>query len=406
MAKRKSDSQSEFIYSAISHMRKTQHEIRDNQNVVLKLMKEVPSNFLDYTFDNLARDCREHITKQKVKIFELSKVTSKSKIHGVNSHKLLEASSGALDFSTDENISALLSGRLPSAYNNDIPTGELPRLGGGPYWGTSKPVFVNFTFAVISNFLTGQKINHATIGQTSIFHSFPMPEGFVPSEENDIMWLSSQEKLGPKKETQYFLTVPHCGYSWGGDRMNFAKLYKPQDCTSFLEMIYSLPPSTASSADLYLAAQSGVGVDPDTIVADWSRSSSGSLVKLFNVNKNPSHGDIMVARTFNALKPSGTIGAGGHAGIVLYQESITDFITLAYNRNMPFMDGFGIEKRTCLNNSEKQTFFLSRKPGDIPLLEGPAFDPRDISSYVTAIDKQVNPESFLTGEDNWWNEVD
>lgn len=399
MARRKSDSQSEFIYSAISHMRKTQHEIRDDQNVVLKLMKEVPSNFPDFTFDNLARDCREHITKQRVKIAELSKITSKSKIHGVNSHKLLEVSDGGLDFCTDENISTLLSGRLPSAYNNDISTGELPRLGVGPYWGTAKPVFVNFNFGIISNFLTGQKINYATIGQSSIFHSFPMPEGFVPNGGNDVMWLSS-------RASQYFLTVPHCGYSWGGDRTNL-KLYRPQDCTSFLEMVYSLPPATASSADLYLAAQSGVGVDPDAIVADWSKTDSGALVKLFNVNKSPSHGDIMVARTFNALKPSGTIGSGGHAGIVLYQESGTDFMTLAYNRNMPFMDGFGIEKRTCLNNSEKQTFFLSRKPDGLSVLEEyPPFDPRDMASYVSAIDKQISPEIHLSGEDSWMNEVD
>jgi hypothetical protein len=150
-----------------------------------------------------------------------------------------------------------------------------------------------------------------------------------------------------------------------------------------------------------------VGVDPDTIVADWSKSSSGSLVKLFNINKSPSHGDIMVARTFNALKPSGTIGSGGHAGIVLYQESSTDFITLAYNRNMPFMDGFGIEKRTCLNNSEKQTFFLSRNPDGISLPEEcPIFDPRDIASYVSAIDKQISPDIHLSGEDSWMNEVD
>lgn len=399
MAKHTSDLQSEFIYSAIFHMRKTQHEIRDDQNVVLSLIKEVPSHFPDFTFDNLARDCRKHIIKQKVKISELSKITAKSKIHGINSHKLLETSDGGLDFCTDENISTLLSGRLPSAYNNDIPTGELPRLGIGPYWGTSKPVFVNFTFGIISNLLTGQKINHATIGQSSIFHSFPMPEGFVPSKDDDVMWLSSTE-------SQYFLTVPHCGYSWGGDRIN-AKLYRPQDCTSFLEMVYSLPPATASSADLYLAAQSGVGIDPDTIAAHWSKSPSGSLVKLFNVNKSPSCGDIMVARIFNGQKPLGTIGAGGHAGIVLYQESSTDFITLAYNRNMPAMDGFGIETRTCLNTSTKQTFFLSRNPDELSVLEEyPIFDPRDLGSYVTTIDKQITPEIPISGEDGWLHEID
>jgi hypothetical protein len=146
-------------------------------------------------------------------------------------------------------------------------------------------------------------------------------------------------------------------------------------------------------------------INPDSIVADWSKSPSGKLVKLFSVNKDPSHGDIMVARTFNSTKPLGTIGASGHAGIVLYQENSSDFMTLAYNRNMPYMDGFGLEKRTCLNNSEKQTFFLSRSLDELNLPgECPVFNPRDISSYVTAIDEQITPG--LSGGNSLLEEVD
>ena len=70
------------------------------------------------------------------------------------------------------------------------------------------------------------------------------------------------------------------------------------------------------------------------------------------------------------------------------------------------MDGFGLENRVCVNTPEKRTFFLSRKPIDIALPECPIFDPRDIRSYVTAIDEQISPEIFLSGEDSVLDEVD
>ncbi len=144
--------------------------------------------------------------------------------------------------------------------------------------------------------VTKQKFGSGSSSDESgIFHTFNLPETYNPSTVLECSYLN-------KPSTVWQLTVPHSGYSFGGDRTSL-KQFRVEDCTSFLEKIVQLPNSSGSSADLYLAARYLGKQDISMAPSTWLDSTGGSLVKLFDISKTPTPGDIVASRSFSTEKP-------------------------------------------------------------------------------------------------------
>ena len=250
---------------------------------------------------------------------------------------------------------------------------------------SSKPTFFTTLTETIGYILTGLRI-YAT-DDSATLHTFHLPEKF------DATLVVRSSLFINIDGSSTSLTIPHSGYSFGGDRVN-DKVFRPQDCTSFLEMIVQLPANGASTADLYLTTRSLLKESLPVVDVSWFDTAGGQMVKLFDINtKTPNAGDVWSCRKFNEAAHIGSsLGCGGHAGIYLGQNG-RDLVTLAYNRDMPGIEGFGIENRVGEDESKTQAqSFLTRNETGFTLGSEEAYPYKDLSDLVglTAfVDKQI-----------------
>jgi len=394
MAKR-NNTNSDIVYSAIYSVRSNQWQIQQDQYALLQSLESFPELYKDFTFDNLGKETAQTITSDLSGILSFNEAVKTqasifSACYGIKTNKIAEALKLALPLATEENISMILGGSFPSSYDNAIEKGVLPALGAkDAYWGTSKPTAFTTLLRAIHYTVTKENFGSGSNSdESSIFHTFNLPVSYDPRAVSECSYLH-------KPGDVWQLTVPHSGYSFGGDRAS-VKQFRAEDCTSFLEKIYQLVPSSGSSADLYLAARYLGKEDLSMAPKDWLDSAGGSLVKLFDVSKAPAPGDIVAARSFSVEKPqASSLGSGGHAGMFLGADK-DQIVTIAYNREMPDIEGFGLESRPFENSPTKRTFFLKRT--DVNFVpennECPTFDFRDLSSFVSGIDDQL----LLSGE--------
>ena len=326
--------------------------------------------------------------------------------YGIRTNKLSEALEGASILATDSNISGILGGNFPSGFDNSI--GEsLPVLGAKEsFWGTSKPTFLTTLLETIIFSLTGETSDSSYLeygylskywyrSKSAIFHTFSCPEGFARNGLEDSIFVNVVDTVK--------VTVPHSGYSYGGDRLNNKDL-RPHDSTSLLEMSAQLTAGGASTADLYLAKrvlseQSLVGVDKS-----WLKSAGGSMVSLFDINTStPKIGDVWAVRKFNESRAiDSSLGYSGHAGVYLASEK-GNVVTLAYNRDIPHIEGFGLEIREFEENSEtRDQFWLTRKSESFKPIDAYPFNGlSDLGGLVFFVDHQLEEkeqESKLSGE--------
>lgn len=390
----------QIITDAAKHMRKTQYSITTDQTQLLKSIEllEEDSKYEDFTFDNLPKLVRSVIKSEIASTENLNSIVVSNKENGVVAHfgirtnKLTEALHGAMEIATDKNISNILGGKLPAGFDNSVGT-SLPILSEkGSFWGTSKPTFLTTLLGTVHFAVTKETPDSST---SSIFHTFSCPGSFDGSDLEDSLFVTTGDTVN--------ITVPHSGYSFGGDRLNIKDL-RPQDCTSFLEMSAKLTAGGASTPDLYLANR--VLLKQSLVVVDksWLKSAGGSMVSLFDVNtKTPLAEDIWAVRKFNKSSSiDDSLGCGGHAGIYLGTNS-GDIVILAYNRDIPDTEGFGLEFREFEENSKtRNQFWLTRNSkgfkhtGDAY----PYTDLSDLENLVYFVDSQITEESEskLSGE--------
>ncbi len=392
---------SDIVYSAIYSVRSNQWKIQNDQYDLLNSVKSLPESHPDFTFDNLEKETIETITSDLSGITSFNEAVKTqanifSHYYGIKTNKVFEALNLALSLTTEENISQLLDGSLPSGYDNSIEKGVLPTLGAADaYWGTSKPTGVTTLLRAAYYTVTKQKFGSGlNSDESGVFHTFDLPVNYDP---NTVLECSYLHKPG----TVWQLTVPHSAYSYGGDRPS-TKPFRPEDCTSFLEKTYQLPHSSGSSADLYLAARYLGKEDLSMAPSGWLSSTGGSLVKLFDVSNAPIPGDMVAARSFSAEKPqSSSLGTTGHAGLFLGTDG-DKIVTLAYNREMKDdIEGFGLESRPFEDSTTKHTFFLKRNNVDfVPRNEKDMpFDFRDLNSFVSRIDDEMFTSGEVTEEE-------
>lgn len=221
-----------IITDATMHIRKVQYAMRKEQNELLesiKLLAEDPK-YADLTFDNLSGEARKILEAEKFSVEKFNKAILANKEKGCTAHigirtnKLAEALEGASQIATDTNISRILECKLPSDFENNLDT-LLPELGKiDSFCGTSKPTFLTTLLETV-HFSFTKKASDSSA--SAIFHTFNCPEGFDASGLSSSLFINAAESVK--------LTIPHSGYSFGGDRLN-DKYLRPHDCTSFLEM--------------------------------------------------------------------------------------------------------------------------------------------------------------------------
>ena len=390
-----------IITDAALHMRKTQYSMNKEQNDLLDFIKllQEDSAYADFAFDNLPELVRKTLESEMGSAGNFGIVVTSNKESGCVAHfgirtnKLSEALEGASIIATDSNISGILGGNFPSGFDNSIGK-SLPVLGAKEsFWGTSKPTFLTTLLETISFSITGETSDSSA---SAIFHTFSCPEGFDSTGLEDSIFVNVGDTVK--------VTVPHSGYSYGGDRLN-GKDLRPQDCTSFLEMSAQLTAGGASTPDLYLAKR--VLSEQSLVVVDksWLDSAGGSMVSLFDINTStPKPGDVWAVRKFNESKAiDSSLGCNGHAGIYLGTDE-GNVVTLAYNRDMPHIEGFGLEIREFEDNSEtRDQFWLTRNSTSFkPTIDAYPFnDLSDLGGLVHFVDSQMEEkedESKLSGE--------
>ena len=397
MAKRHNTGQ-KIITHAAKHMRNTQHQIKEEQDQLLALMNFLQENqeSFDFTFDNLPALVQASLESETLSVQTFNQAVAANKAagcsphFGVRTHKLLEILEGTKELATEQNIGRILDGTYAAGYDNSV-TKSLPIIAEkNGFWGTSKPTFSTTLMQVMSHVIMGMPVG--VTEHLATLHTFQLPKEF------DATLLVKSSLFINIDGPSVALTIPHSGYSFGGDRLN-SKEFRPQDCTSFLEMTAQLPENGASTADLYLAKR--VLSKQSLVVVDesWLESAGGQMVKLFDVNQGaPKPGDIWACRKFSEARPiDSSLGCGGHAGIYLGRDK-ENVVTLAYNRDMPHMEGFGVESRATehKSSSTKDPFLLTRRDTDFtPSREAvyPFKNLSDIAGLTAFVDAQITKES-------------
>lgn len=387
-----------YVRKAVEEIRTTQYQIKSDQERILNEIKILHETSPDFCFDNLLELAGKQINKdlELAQQFNaaIKPYTGIEIGHGIKFNKLhdifeLINSEGIISY---ENMSAILNGNMPSGYDNSITVGELPALGKeNAYWGTSKPTLITAFLDAVRYCIDKKSIIEAyDTEESAIFHNFNLPDNVVES----VSALGSRFVNQASGNKSYTLTIPHSGYSFGGAR-DSAKKFKPHDCTSFLEQTYALPAKSGSSIDLYLA-HLNLGKDITLNPDGWCESLSGGLVKLFDVSDHkPEPGDIIVTRKYahnGSNSPQDCLKGGGHAAIYIGEEESTGMVTtLAFNRNMPSKEGFGVE---VSNFSDSQVrCFLHRNKNSISSFYHEEHDQypefTDLEAMVGSYDEQI-----------------
>lgn len=325
-----------YAIKAIGHVRNNQHEIKRFQDNMLRNIKE---GYEAKDPDLSDKQIKKQLESTSSRFVDLTTSFNKA-IEGkkvpfeVKYNKNVQTYQGVSSlFADDEFVASLFKGKLPNDYSNELTPHELPVLGGEGYWGTSKTTYVNAALTLVY-----LELHDDAIGlPISIFY---------PS--------SSMEE--PAQMRGYF----HSGYAFGGERGE-SEWIKPYDCSSWIEKIYSLRSEhkglTATTADFYAAYLSNnVGEIAVSFngVQEWHKTDSGNLEKYFDVcSKQADPGDVYILRKFtNSYKEGDSFGCGGHAAIVIGHEN-GEYVTIGCNRDMPKMEGFGIERRCDATNVEE-----------------------------------------------------
>jgi len=282
-------------------------------------------------------------------------------------NKMDLAIKGALDFLQGKgNFEALCQGQAPESYCYHTKPWDITILGVDPntLYGSSKGTF--FKTAALNVYLacSGKaKLSDldlsmpgpysSWIDNSAMVHTATLPTGLelTKLDESFAQFTYSFDKR--------FVYV-HSGYAFGdglrgeGAYYTQGKAYTPRDCSSWVEAICGSTQIITTADQLYqYRIRTGVG----TVSAEWASSPSRTeLDKLFDVVKvsDPQRdiqpGQIYCHRTFNLKddpKMEGSLGAGGHTGVVLgfiSQGKDSQVVVQAYSRDMPAVEGFGVQQ--------------------------------------------------------------
>lgn len=352
---------------SIKVAREKQFKIQEAQDELLRSFEKSHDLFKDVNLENY--------TKEFISFIENEITASKSNNQTILTKKdvpfeIKFNKNGAILeeivkwIQSDENVlTTLLEGKLPKGFANAIPAKTLPTLGEkDAFWGSSKPTILSTTLAMLKLY-NSKHDSQKFCSLNSQFKEFKNIYFEIEAKDifdkvNDSSFVSKHHKFG-------FI---HSGFAFGGCRNSNAE-YKPYDCSSFIEKIYDINDGgvskksiTATTADFY--ALRIFSVEPSAkLVENWKTSPSFNLQDHFEPVKigEAEIGDVVVVRSFSEDKPQvSSFGVSGHCGICVGNTSTGAQIVSA-NRDMPGLEGIGLQNMNYNNTDLLRTMCFSYK---------------------------------------------
>lgn len=283
-------------------------------------------------------------------------------------NKMAEAIQGALTFLTQDNCNTLSQAQSPRGYTYTTRPEEITLLQGDPntIFGSSKGTFLKT--AALTLYLSSTEKERLCdldltadgpytrnwIDNSALVHSSSLPVGL------ELQQLDNRFRHFTYSFPGNRFAYIHSGYAFGdglrGEKAYYrqGKTFAPKDCSSWIEHFCGLhyPLSTADQLHFY-HAQTGVSYVPpqwDKTPAYRELEATFEVVPIKDPQKDLRPGQIYCVRHFNReVDPlmEKTSGKAGHTGVVLgfqSQGKDSQVVMLAYSRDMPKMEGFGVQQ--------------------------------------------------------------
>lgn len=336
-----------LVAKAIAQIRLRQKSIKKAQDELLESNKKHYEDIDDKSGAGLEKAVRQSMAKDEKHIKEFTSSLKNYKCtedipFSVRTNKMdliFEGTRGL--FGDDEtNIVKLAEGKLPTGYDNN--TEFLPVLNSGCFWGSSAVSFLSN--AILATNFTLANTNIMSLDLSSaITHVAPLPKGLKLDSGCRYSYLS-------KDRGNYGFGFVHSGYAFGGFRYEESlypkgKTLGPEDCSSWVAKLTGCP-YLFSTVDQMCTQRllTKKGYVPEA----WkSKSLCKDTVERFKSVEieDIMPGDIHILRVFDKQKSiDESIGRGGHTTLVLGKKDKDTLLTLGFNRNMPNIEGFGLQE--------------------------------------------------------------
>ncbi|UCM93008.1 palindromic element RPE1 domain-containing protein [Candidatus Tisiphia endosymbiont of Melanophora roralis] len=388
---------------AIYKARAYQHALCNEQNKILAenkiLWDKQKQTITDSTLIKSVKDKLANDLENIVSINSLV-VNNDNLPPGIQYNKMQEVLSGVnqLFINDEANIIKIANGVLPNDYNNNIGD-NLPILRSQGYYGTSKTTFSSCAiwyiyFALnnssLSKLAYAEEFKEATERRTAAdddvredsstgaTNKLPAEVEFrkrtninaidiFNSAITHVIAIPSSVVIPPNYSWHYIKNgingfgFVHSGYSFGGslDEESLypkGKTFEPQDCSSFVDLVTSVPVALDTSDELCIYRSYMGGFIPQP----WKDSKQASLIPLYRPVQpaDVQIGDIYFFREFNSDHlPATSVGVSGHTTIVI-DKTKEQVITVGDDRDMPTLEGIGIANFHFTGDSNRQVFFL------------------------------------------------
>lgn len=290
----------------------------------------------------------------------------------VKTNKIKEIITGSEKLLSDY-ADTLLLGNLPEHYSYNVKT--VPILGDtSTALGNSKSTFLKAAlltlYCVLTNTENFAKLPLPTSSKTFWYDTSPLvfasslPTTSQPAETiaDYRTWsYALHDSITPNG-----ILYPTSGYVFGGQRTEQrypkGKIFGPEDCSSWISKLIGASHQFTTEDLLHLYRQV---LEPQKITNEkWVNSQIAQnlmkILKPINITQTQdiTPGLIYCHRNFSNSDPtqSKTAGISGHAALVLGTTK-DGIATIGYNRNMPLVEGFGIEQFPFEKTDRKIMFF-------------------------------------------------
>ena len=367
---------SEEVQQAFHQSYQYYQQVRDEQSTLLETLsaaletqdlnavKEGTLQRLDHDL-NLADALNEELTAYSPPLISWS----------LKTNKMSEVLEGAKVLLTEESTwKAFVTGTFPPSFEADVPHPVL--LGDiSSTYGTSQSTYLSAALIEIHLYLLGNQsqiqdlathLSTPSIDQSAIMHVTPLPAALV---EGEGAFIKNSSFYFSDVDTPMGYVFPHTGYAFGGHRFETrypdGKPFGPEDCSSWIGKITDCSYTFSTLDQLYTyRSQLPEGekgyIDPNWLNSDVAKEmlSRFSLVKVENPVTDIEPGQIIVMRNFETPDHTQEKGHGGHTALVVGVTEEGAVVTIGFNRDMPTLEGFGIQTFSSQSTPYQDTFFF------------------------------------------------
>lgn len=372
-AQEKSDIARRAIDDCLSYTKQIKHE-QDNileRNKILSEDFETDLPSLKSRLDNdlkIAETINNSLSSYKVGV-DVS--------WAIKTHKMQEILTGAQNLLNDEENAYKISiGKIPTSYDNSIGFDKIPILGyqESTIYGNSKCSYLSA--AVIESYLNllgkSSKISDINLfgnktpwfDKSAITHFDYLPkDAVIPNFDSFSFMHNDSNKFG--------LVYVHSGYAFGGVRgselnpyVDNGKKFIPYDCSSWAASIVG---SNYSYSTYHLLEAFNTKKQVGFVSQKEQHIVNEALDKIEPVEVNNIQqvepGMLMCFRKFNEKNSfENSLGTSGHVAMALGTSSSGEVVSIGYNRDMPNIEGFGIQAFPIINDDSRKTMFFRVKP--------------------------------------------